>query len=116
MPLSRAAALLATNVVGIKRLMGSGDLEWCQLRAGSTTLLVDEAAVFALRLTRGVLAKQRERRATAATRTAQQRGRSMLVVPSAAAGRQSGIFVRTWDPSSTVATIRGREREDDTQG
>jgi hypothetical protein len=113
MPLSRAATLLATNVVGVKRLMGSGDIDWRQLRAGSTTLLVDEAAVLALRLSRGIPAKQRARENAAATRTAQARGRSMLATPPEAARRSSGAFVRTWDPAPANLPVSGRSTPDD---
>ncbi len=110
MPLSRAAALLGTNTAGVKRLMGSGDLDWCQLRAGSSTFVVDEAAVFALRLARGTAAKQRDRRNGAATDTAQRRNRSMLATLPVAREKAAGsVFDLSWDPSPVELPISGRE-------
>lgn len=108
MPLSRAASLLGTNIAAVKRLMGSGDLDWCQLRPGSTTFLIDEAAVFARRLAQGTPARQRARAADAPIRTAQQRGRSMLAVPPESGRRNSGALIRTWDPSPVELPISGR--------
>lgn len=108
MPVSRAAALLGTNTTGIKRLMGSGDLDWCQLRPGSTTFLIDEAAVFARRLAEGTPARQRARSADAPIRTAQQRGRSTLAMPLESSRRSSDALIRTWDPSPVDLPVSGR--------
>lgn len=111
-PLGRAATLLATNTATVKRLMADGSLEWTQRAAGSTTLLVEEAGLLRLRTARGAAGKEREARATAATRTADRRGASMrrTIAPpgSGGSGTNFGILVPTWDPSPSVAPISGR--------
>jgi hypothetical protein len=50
--ISRAAKLLGTNAQGVRKLMSEGALEWCQSRANSMTLVVEEKGVLALRLQR----------------------------------------------------------------
>ena len=50
--IARAAKLLGTNAQGVRKLMGSGALDWCQSRANSTRLVVDEAGVMQLRVER----------------------------------------------------------------
>ena len=50
--IARAAKLLGTNAQGVRKLMGSGALDWCQSRANSTRLVVDEAGVMKLRAER----------------------------------------------------------------
>ena len=49
LPISRAARLLGTNALAVRKLMGEGALEWRQTRANSKTLVVDQAGVLALR-------------------------------------------------------------------
>lgn len=43
--ISRAAELLGTNAQGVRKLMTEGLLDWRQLRANSSTLLVDLTTV-----------------------------------------------------------------------
>ena len=40
-----AAKLLGTNAAKVKALMGSGQLEWMQLRAGSKTMLISAESI-----------------------------------------------------------------------
>jgi hypothetical protein len=79
----------------------------------AATLLVDEAAVLALRLSRGIPAKQRAPENVAATHTARARARSMLATPPDTARRSSGAFVRTWDPAPAELPVSGRSTPDD---
>ncbi len=109
MPLTRAATLLGTNTAKIKQMMGDGTLEWAQVPRG-TSLLVAEDDVMKLALERQVGIKSAAKRAKAGTRTARERGISMLSNPGPP---PTGIFQRTWDPSPTILPISGR---DDTKG
>jgi hypothetical protein len=52
LPISRAAKLLGTNALGVRKLMSEGKLDWRQSRANSMTLVVEEKGVLALRLER----------------------------------------------------------------
>ena len=47
--MSRAAVLLGTNALGIRKLMAEGVLEWRQTRVNSRTFVVREDQVLALR-------------------------------------------------------------------
>ena len=49
LPMSRAAVLLGTNSLGIRKLMAEGRLEWRQTRVNSRTFVVREDQVLALR-------------------------------------------------------------------
>jgi hypothetical protein len=49
LPVSRAAVLLGTNALGIRKLMAEGLLEWRQTRVNSLTFVVREDQVLALR-------------------------------------------------------------------
>ncbi|OYY71804.1 hypothetical protein [Sphingomonas sp. 28-63-12] len=47
-----AAKLAGVSVASIRKMMGAGSLDWCQLRTGSKTFLVDEQAIISIRLER----------------------------------------------------------------
>ncbi len=49
LPISRAAVLLGTNALGVRKLMAEGALEWRQTRANSRTFVVREEQVLSLR-------------------------------------------------------------------
>ncbi len=106
-----ATTLLGTNGATIKKWMGDGTLEWRQLRDNSPTLLVSERDVLHLRANRDVARKETAKRAAAATRSADETGRSMrrTAPPS---GYGSGVFTRTWDPAPLPLPISGRDKPD----
>jgi hypothetical protein len=52
LPISRAAVLLGTNALGVRKLMGEGALEWRQTRVNSLTFAVREDQVMSLRIQR----------------------------------------------------------------
>jgi hypothetical protein len=49
LPITRAATLLKTNALGIRKLMSEGALDWRQTRANSRTFIVAEEDVLQLR-------------------------------------------------------------------
>lgn len=114
LPISRAAQLLATNVVHIRKFMADGSLEWIQLRPGSKTLLVDQAKVFALRQELGAARKETARRAESATATASARRTSLKsaarVTPFGDGHGKPSVYDRTWDPSPYELPIAGRDK------
>ena len=57
--ISRAAKLLGTNALGLRKLMGEGLLEWRQVRTDSKTFVVAEDAVMELRRQRPLAAPKR---------------------------------------------------------
>ena len=105
--LAYAAKLIGTNVATVKKMMGAGTLDWCQPLEGSTTFLVHEEQVLALRSERHRPSKEAAKRRAAIGQTAHQRKRSQLAVPPRP--RASDALVRTWDPSPTPPKISGRD-------
>ena len=49
LPIARAAVLLGTNALGVRKLMAEGALEWRQTRANSRTFVVREDQVLSIR-------------------------------------------------------------------
>jgi len=109
--ISRAASLMGTSAAKIREMMGGGQLDWQQLRSGSTTFLVDEEAVLLHCQAGRTELKAAAKRAKSNLPTARQRRTSQLDVPPESALRSSDIFVRTWDPSPGPGGFSGRQNK-----
>lgn len=113
LPLVRAAEMLGTKPVNVKRWMGDGTLGWCQLRPNSKTLLVSECDVLLLRGKRDVVHSETAKRAKSATKSAAQTGKSQLRQPTINTARGSfDVFTPTWDPATHLPLIPGRDTLD----